>query len=88
MFEILTKNIGAVPKNKPIVVKPKANPGVFFNTDVKIANVIDIVILKNITPIKEINIKDKEASSLMHKINILKKELNKNGIDIPNIDSE
>ena len=38
--------------------------------------------------IKEINIKDKESSSLMHKINVLKKELNKNGIDIPNIDNE
>ena len=38
--------------------------------------------------IKELNIKDKESSSLMHKINVLKKELNKNGIDIPNIDNE
>jgi len=38
--------------------------------------------------IKELNIKDKESSSLLHKINILKKELNKNGIDIPNIDNE
>ena len=38
--------------------------------------------------IKELNIKDKEISSLMQKINTLKKELNKNGIDIPNIDNE
>ena len=38
--------------------------------------------------IKELNIKDKESSSLMNKINVLKKELNKNGIDIPNISNE
>ena len=36
--------------------------------------------------IKELNYKDKEISSFYNKINTLKKELNNNGIDIPNID--
>ena len=53
MFNLI-KNIGAVPKNKPIVVSPKARPGVFFKIDTKIAKVMDIVIEKAITPIKEI----------------------------------
>ena len=51
---ILKKNIGAVPKNKPIVVSPKAKPGFFFKTLTNIASVIDIVIEKAITPINEI----------------------------------
>ena len=36
-----------------MVVKPKASPGDFFKTDTKIANVMDIVIEKNITPISD-----------------------------------
>lgn len=48
------KKIGAVPRNKPIVVKPKAKPGVLFNTDTSIAKVMDMVIENSMTPIKEI----------------------------------
>ena len=36
--------------------------------------------------VKELNIKENEMSSFIGKINILKKELNNNGINIPNID--
>ena len=36
--------------------------------------------------VKELNIKEKEMSSFIGKINILKKELNNTGINIPNID--
>ena len=50
----LIKKIGAVPRNKPIVVIPNANPGLFFNLDTIIPRVIAIVIEKNITPIKDI----------------------------------
>ena len=39
MLLILKKNIGTVPRNKPIVVKPKARPGVFFNSDTKISKI-------------------------------------------------
>ena len=50
----LIKKIGTVPKNKPIVVSPKAKPGLFFSTDTKEPKVIAIVIEKNMTPINEI----------------------------------
>ena len=50
---IFIKNMGTVPKNKPIVVIPKARPGDFFNIETNIASVIDIVIEKNITPIND-----------------------------------
>ena len=53
---ILKKNIGTVPKKSPIVVRPKARPGVLFRTDTNIAKVIDIVILKSSTPMSEMNI--------------------------------
>ena len=51
------KNIGIVPKNKPMVVRPKAKPGAFFRTETSRPKVTDIVILNNITPIKDINMK-------------------------------
>ena len=53
---IFTKNIGAVPKNKPKVVKPNPSPGLRFNTDTIKARVIDIVILNSITPIIDTSI--------------------------------
>ena len=56
LLVILMKKIGAVTKNKPIVVMPKARPGDFFNIDTSIPNVIDIVIEKNITPIIDTSI--------------------------------
>ncbi len=52
----LIKNIGIVPINNPIVVIPKASPGLFLRTDKRIPKVIDIVIEKNIIPIKDITI--------------------------------
>ena len=48
------KNIGAVPKNNPMVVNPNAKPGVSFSTDTKRPSVMDIVILNINTPSKEI----------------------------------
>jgi len=49
----LIKNIGAVPRNKPIVVIPNASPGALFSLDTNIPRVIAIVIEKNITPISD-----------------------------------
>ena len=57
LFVIEIKNIGIVPKNNPTVVKPKASPGLSFNTLTISASVIDMVIEKNITPIKDTIIK-------------------------------
>ena len=54
---IFEKNIGTDPRNRPIVVKPKATPGYFFNTDTISPKVMAIVILKIIIPISEIVIK-------------------------------
>jgi hypothetical protein len=51
---ILKKKIGAVPRNSPIVVKPNAKPGDVLSTDTNKAKVIDIVILNNATPIRDI----------------------------------
>jgi hypothetical protein len=56
LLVIFIKNIGAVPKNNPIVVSPKASPGFSFKTETNMPNVIDMVMLNNITPINEINI--------------------------------
>ena len=47
--ENLTKKIGSVPKSNPIVVRPKAKPGVLFKTDTSIPKVIGIVKLNNKT---------------------------------------
>jgi len=54
---ILKKNMGTVPKKRPIVVSPKASPGVSFNIDTNNPRVIDIVILNNRTPIRDTSIK-------------------------------
>ena len=56
-FPNLKKKIGTVPRKSPIVVSPKASPGAFFKTETSNASVIDIVMLNNITPIKETTIK-------------------------------
>ena len=53
----LMKKIGTVPKNNPIVVRPKAKPGDFFKTETSKAKVIDIVMLNNKIPNKEMYIK-------------------------------
>ena len=66
------KNIGAVPKNKPIVVNPNASPGLSLYILVSNASVIAIVIEKNITPINETTIK----SSPKHKNGIATSVLN------------
>lgn len=53
----LKKKIGTVPRKRPIVVKPKARPGVFCKAETSNARVIDMVMLKSATPIREIIIK-------------------------------
>lgn len=52
-FSSLTKNIGMEPRKSPIVVRPKASPGAFFNTETRRANVIAMVMENIITPISE-----------------------------------
>ena len=49
--------IGAVPKNKPMVVNPKAKAGFLFKTETNIPKVTAIVIEKNITPKRDTIIK-------------------------------
>jgi hypothetical protein len=78
---IFTKNIGAVPKNNPMVVNPNATPGDFLSTDTNIPSVIAIVILKNITPIRDTIIN----SSPKHKNGIAKSVLIKDIFLTPNI---
>ena len=52
----LKKKIGRVPINRPIVVQPNASPGLCLKTETSMASVIDIVMLKSITPARETNI--------------------------------
>ena len=47
------KKAGATPRNKPNVVKPKANPGCFGKTDTKIATVTGMVMLNSAMPIRD-----------------------------------
>ena len=57
-------NIGIVPINKPIVVSPKANPGVFFKTDTSIDKVID-------------DINKRIGANVVKKASLLKKSIDK-----------
>ena len=56
LLSILTKFIGTEPRARPVVVMPKAKPGFSGKADTRIANVIAMVILKNITPASEMYI--------------------------------
>lgn len=51
------KKMGNVPKNKLMVVRPNASPGVSFNIETNKTNVIDIVILNNSIPKRDIHIR-------------------------------
>ena len=57
------KNTGAVPRNNPTVVKPKATPGAFGRQDTISASVIAIVMLKNAMPISDTDITSAPNSS-------------------------
>ena len=53
---IFTKNTGTTPKNRPMVVKPKASPGARGRTDTRTASVTYMVMLKSSTPKRDIYI--------------------------------